>query len=147
MVDMSDETFQPAPSSVARPFVLLWHQGGLVEDHVDWLCATDADGSGPLQTWRIATRIDSLDTGGSTVATPIAMHRPRYLDYEGPISDGRGTVRRIARGHAWDASNPIDEGTLLLQWTDGPAAGRWQQVQVLRPDDGSWILHCSGWNA
>lgn len=51
---------------------------------------------GQLLTWAV----DELPTlGGPAVpATPLPPHRIAYLDYEGPLSNGRGTVRRIVRG-------------------------------------------------
>jgi len=35
---------------------------------------------------------------GRLVLTPLPPHRRRYLTYEGPISRGRGDVRRLAGG-------------------------------------------------
>ncbi|NBC10946.1 MAG: hypothetical protein GVY24_04315 [Planctomycetes bacterium] len=32
--------------------------------------------------------------------TPLPPHRMRYLTYEGPLTRGRGHVRRVDRGHA-----------------------------------------------
>ncbi|MEM1011424.1 MAG: hypothetical protein AAGI46_04295 [Planctomycetota bacterium] len=56
----------------------------------------DSDGKSPLWTWRVydwppraTTRIERLPD-----------HRRRYLNYEGPISDGRGDVRRVESGVA-----------------------------------------------
>jgi hypothetical protein len=48
-----------------------------------------------LQTWELA----SIPSSGATVpALPLADHRLEYLDYEGPISGNRGTVRQWDRG-------------------------------------------------
>ncbi|HYE21433.1 MAG TPA: hypothetical protein VEA69_23500 [Tepidisphaeraceae bacterium] len=50
---------------------------------------------GPLYTWRcpyIPTEI------AVTPATRLPNHRPIYLDYEGPVSGGRGRVTRVAGG-------------------------------------------------
>jgi hypothetical protein len=47
----------------------------------------------------LAWRIDAPPAEGvAIVATRNFDHRLVYLDYEGPISGGRGTVRRIDRG-------------------------------------------------
>jgi hypothetical protein len=47
-----------------------------------------------LRTWRLS----SPPSPGETVAAePLGDHRALYLDYEGPVSGGRGTV------HRWDA--------------------------------------------
>ena len=70
-------------------FVILEHDSprGL---HWDFLLET-----GPaLTAWALA---QSPDTPAAIDAESLADHRIEYLDYEGPVSAGRGTVRR------WDA--------------------------------------------
>ena len=69
-------------------FVVLEH------DHptLHWDLMLEVDGV--LKTWRLA----SPPTIGVISAQPIADHRIAYLDYEGPISGGRGTVHRWDRG-------------------------------------------------
>jgi hypothetical protein len=47
-----------------------------------------------LKTWRLGA---PPRPGGAVAAQPSLDHRPAYLDYEGPVSGGRGTVSR------WDA--------------------------------------------
>jgi hypothetical protein len=61
---------------------------------------TDATGrahKGPpsLRTWACA---ECPVLVPSTMADELADHRPAYLDYEGEISQERGTVRRVAHG-------------------------------------------------
>jgi hypothetical protein len=46
-----------------------------------------------LRTWRLAR---PPDAGGPIAADAIGDHRLAYLDYEGPVSGGRGEV------HRWD---------------------------------------------
>ncbi len=46
----------------------------------------------PLRTWAIDAPI-VFDV--ELLASSLADHRAIYLDYEGPIADGRGSVRRI----------------------------------------------------
>lgn len=48
-----------------------------------------------LRSWRLA---ESPAAGREIEATPLPEHRIHYLDYEGPVSGGRGTVARVARG-------------------------------------------------
>ncbi|MBN2216331.1 MAG: hypothetical protein JW719_03040 [Pirellulales bacterium] len=70
-------------------FAVLEHDGprGL---HWDFFLET-----GPaLTTWALA---QPPDAPGAIDAESLADHRIEYLDYEGPVSGGRGTVRR------WDA--------------------------------------------
>jgi hypothetical protein len=62
----------------------------------------------------------------------LADHRPVYLDYEGPISGGRGTVQR------WD------QGTYSVQqWTEGEitvelAGAKLEGRVELRRQTGQW---------
>lgn len=48
-----------------------------------------------LWTWRLAA---PLPAGQVVAACRIADHRRVYLDYEGPVSGNRGTVRREDHG-------------------------------------------------
>jgi hypothetical protein len=54
------------------------------------------EASGSLRTWRLA--VPPLQ-GQLVPATGIGDHRLAYLHYEGPVSGGRGQVRR------WDGGN------------------------------------------
>jgi hypothetical protein len=70
-------------------YVIL-HHTGWIADHFDLLL--EADDAGPLHTWRLdrwpePTRIEQLPD-----------HRRIYLEYEGPVSGRRGSVRRVASG-------------------------------------------------
>lgn len=62
------------------------------------------EANGVLRTWRLLLP----PTPGERVpATPSFDHRLHYLDYEGPVGNDRGTVRR------WDAG--------VFEWLeDGP---------------------------
>lgn len=85
--------------SACRPrFVILEHDWPML--HWDLLLE-----AGPvLRAWRLGAEPNPSD---SVPAEPNADHRLVYLDYEGPVSGGRGCVRR------WDA------GT--FEWlADGP---------------------------
>ena len=49
-----------------------------------------------LRTWRLAER----PVAGMLIeAEALANHRRHYLDYEGPVSGGRGSVTRFASGN------------------------------------------------
>jgi DNA polymerase Ligase (LigD) len=58
---------------------------------------------GPLlRTWRLA----SQPTAGQVIAAAaLGEHRLAYLDYEGPVSGNRGTVRQWDRGEF----EPVEE--------------------------------------
>ena len=61
--------------------------------------------AGPvLRSWRL----NSLPVADSRVrAEPMPDHRLLYLDYEGPVSGGRGSVARVDAGEfVWEADKP-----------------------------------------
>jgi len=53
---------------------------------------------GALATWRLPADPGALEPGGEIPAERLADHRQAYLTYEGPVSRGRGRVRRVHRG-------------------------------------------------
>ncbi len=73
-------------------YAILLHTGHGA-DHYDLLFETSPGSA--LATWR--SPVWPLENG--TPLTSLPDHRPVYLDYEGPVSNGRGTVRRVASGH------------------------------------------------
>lgn len=71
--------------------VLLFHQ---VDDMDHWDLMLEFQNK--LWTWRL----EQLPTANQTVlGKRIIDHRIHYLDYEGPVSHNRGTVKRIRSGH------------------------------------------------
>ena len=73
----------------SRRFVVLEHRWNGV--HWDFLVE-----DGPsLRTWAID---EPIADGSDLRARPLPPHRAIFLDYEGEISGGRGTVRRWDRG-------------------------------------------------
>lgn len=52
------------------------------------------DGSA-LTTWRL---LEPVESGKWLPAEDLPVHRIAYLTYEGPVSNNRGNVRRIAQG-------------------------------------------------
>jgi hypothetical protein len=71
-------------------FVLLEHR----RDGVHWDLMLEAGGA--LRTWALQAPI--AGPSGRVPARALPDHRLAYLDYEGEISGGRGTVRRVDRG-------------------------------------------------
>jgi hypothetical protein len=65
--------------------------------HYDWMIQRAATAAGSLLTFRTRVRIDQP---GFTRfdAELLEDHRAAYLDYEGVMSGGRGTVSRVATG-------------------------------------------------
>jgi hypothetical protein len=86
--------------------------------HFDWLIAPNA--KSPLLTFRSDRPLHALAPGESTPVERLNDHRRVYLTYEGPISGGRGTVRRVAGGEV-TACEPGENGLILrLRWENGP---------------------------
>ena len=66
-------------------FVILEHDHPVL--HWDFMLERE----GALKTWRLS---DEPASGRKVRAEPIADHRIEYLDYEGPVSGNRGSVKR-----------------------------------------------------
>ena len=79
--------------------------------HFDLLLEAD----GVLKAWRLPAE----PLPGVTVpATLNADHRLHYLDYEGEVGGGRGTVTRYASG---EYDGDIGGGTWAVSWGNGVA--------------------------
>jgi len=78
---------------MAQAFVIHLHTGH-GPDHYDLMFETGA----ALATWRLAAEPASLSVGEPLPAIRLADHRRAYLTYEGPVSRGRGRVRRVDAG-------------------------------------------------
>ena len=123
------------------PTVLLRHDLPDGSEHIDWMLAQDTLGTLPLLTFRLGRRLDQLPGGESLPACRIADHRPHYLDYEGPVSAGRGRVTRLARGSIrnWQTSGTgeAERWELEILW---PAA--LQQLEVTKEKLDQWAVFC-----
>jgi hypothetical protein len=80
------------------PFVILEHD--YPELHWDFMLENGEN----LRTWKLMQNPDNL-LSQLTTETPLSIkaeeskpHRLLYLDYEGPISNGRGFVKRFDYG-------------------------------------------------
>jgi hypothetical protein len=88
--------------------------------------------AGPVAwTWRLA----SLPVSGAEVpAERIADHRLLYLDYEGEVSGGRGSVRREDGGdYVWMYQSP---GRVVVQLQ----GARFHGVLELEEGQGGWVV-------
>ena len=82
-------------SPQSRRAVLLLHEGHGAA-HIDLLLERD---DGPLVTFRAPVSVTLLLGDGVAAAFEaerLPDHRRVYLEYEGPVSSNRGTVRRVA---------------------------------------------------
>ena len=133
-------SFSLAESAAASGrYVVLFHGGGGVAsflpagrgDHFDWMFEADAG----LRTWATEERLP-LREAGSAVALELPLHRLAYLDYEGPVSGNRGSVRRVERGRFRVLSDAADRfeievegdrvGRLLLSRDHLPERSLWR---------------------
>ena len=109
-------------------FVILEH------DHPNLHWDLMLESGGVLRTWRL---LQSPETRGPIEAEAIGDHRPQYLHYEGPVSGGRGSVKR------WDGG----EYTLVLESPDRLeiqfAGARLSERCLLEQavDGSRWSLH------
>lgn len=99
--------------TVAPRFVFLEHRWNGV--HWDFMLETEPGGA--LRTWAID---EEVVEGKALRARALADHRSAYLDFEGEVSGGRGSVRRVDRG-------PYER----LEWTEGRVRVRLSGSQLV----------------
>ncbi len=101
-------------------YVLLHHDWP--SEHYDLMIEVD----GELHTWRLA----APPTAGEQLIDRIANHRLEYLNYEGPVSNNRGQVKRIAKGEYTATTRHHNNYQLMLS---GDLQGE-AQLQRYQPD-------------
>ncbi len=72
-------------------FVVLEHRW----KGVHWDVMLETRLGGPLRTWAV---VEPIVPGRDLPARALRDHRAVYLDYEGGVAGGRGTVTRLDRG-------------------------------------------------
>ncbi|WP_077023729.1 DNA polymerase ligase N-terminal domain-containing protein [Fuerstiella marisgermanici] len=101
------------PSEEARRrFVILEHNHPFL--HWDLLMERD----GALASWRL---LQPVVCGQWIDAEVLPDHRMMYLDYEGPVSRDRGSVKRIAGGtfrQLTAVTGPTDSTTTSFELAD-----------------------------
>ena len=103
--------------------------------HIDWMLSR-GEGS-LLVTIRLEDRLEHLETGSSTTGTFLGDHRRRYLVYEGPLSDGRVEVSRVATGCLLDWACHGDEWWITVQWKGGKSQRLRLELKDGEPSRGS----------
>jgi hypothetical protein len=78
-----------------------------------------------LKTWAMPR---PPEPGVEVECEALADHRPLYLDYEGPISGGRGAVARWDRG-TFDVETWTDE-RILIRLSGEKLVGRINMLRV-----------------
>jgi hypothetical protein len=102
--------------------VLLEHTMPDGSAHFDWMLQSD-DGRPGLVTFRVTSRVDQPSVQRFE-AVRIGRHREAYLTYEGPISGGRGSVRRVAAGICRVLEETADRVGVEARFEYGPPR-RW----------------------
>lgn len=74
---------------------------------------------------------------GVFAARPLPDHRAIYLTYEGPISGGRGEVRRVAQGVVHRLEHEPEDRLLIVGQFEGHAPAAWRGVRLSR----HWWFH------
>ncbi len=117
---------------MASRFVILHHvvAGG---EHWDLML----EHGGVLLTWQLAR--EPLDAASLPIpAKRIADHRSAYLEYEGPISGGRGQVVRVDHGIV--NFERLTERCCSIELLGTRLNGRFRLVE----DGGKWSLQTAG---
>lgn len=111
-------------------FVILRHTFPVGSDRANHYDLMLEDGLA-LLTWALAKLPDSH----SQLADELPPHRLDYLTYEGPVSNNRGEVARVAAGtFEWMLRN---ESELIAQLESSQLSG---QLHLRRQDEKNWLV-------
>jgi hypothetical protein len=98
---------------------------------VHWDFLIEIPDQARLAAWRLAE--NPVGRTEAVAAERIADHRRVYLDYEGPISGDRGSVRRVDRGDS--VSHAYTQDRLVAELRGTGLCGVYELVSV---DAGQW---------
>lgn len=135
----------PSLGTDFRRTVQLLHELPDGTSHVDWMIACDRAGREPLVSFRLPRRIDELKPGQRMAAERIADHRPAYLDYEGPVSDERGSVRCLAWGTVVSEHRRPSSWDFEIRWHDsgdGMSVRQRLRLEPLEAGARAWEAVC-----
>lgn len=125
------------------PTVLLRHELPDGTHHLDWMLAIDDGLESPLMTFRADRRIDALAAGERLELARIGDHRRVYLQYEGPISGGRGEVSRVRSGRIESIEHlATHTWRMVLRWDDAGDGMLWQPLELRRHLAQVWLVQC-----
>lgn len=118
-------------------FVVLFHEfppGSERANHWDLML----EDQGALETWQLS----AAPAPGKTIAAiKLPRHRLDYLNYEGVVSRGRGSVRRIQAG---EFQGTLDFGpdqtgwSIELRWNDA-----WISAHLTEQPENRWSVEFS----
>lgn len=90
-IQVNDSLKSSSQAPITGRFAVLEHRW----NGLHWDLFLETKPGGPLQSWAID---EPIAFERELPARKLADHRSVYLDYEGPLTGGRGVVRRIDRG-------------------------------------------------
>jgi hypothetical protein len=126
MSDIAGRIFPRAPT---LRYVVLRHEG-VEEPHYDLMFETSPGSA--LVTWRSPRWPIEVDTP----LVRLKEHRREYLDYEGPVSGGRGEVRRIVGGYYRIERRDAGDTKWLLTFRDTMG---FSQLEFRRDGGDQWV--------
>ena len=119
-------------AGMARAFVIHRHTG-YGPEHFDMMLEHE----GVLATWQFLASPLDIGQSGQLPATRIEDHRMAYLDYQGPISKGRGEVAMLERGTYLPLS--VEAGRWELELQGRHLRGRFE-LDRQRPGGKEWVF-------
>jgi|GEM_PF-1190756 len=129
----------PAPAPADGRWVILRHELPDGSHHFDLLLQPPGSiPDAPLRSWRCPHAPQPAGEGREQIVEAMPDHRAAYLTHEGPVTAGRGAVRRVAAGviRAWDEAEGCVDAVL------SPQSGDVWRISLRRGDQG-WRLVCS----
>lgn len=99
-------------------FVVLHHQVGpslerTDQSHFDWMFQT----GGSLRTWATSP-VDQFEVAIELTGKRLPNHHAKYLDYEGELSNDRGTVTQVFAGKLQVIEDFAERFVGQLSWKD-----------------------------
>lgn len=119
-------------------FVLLFHECPAESNrtsHWDFMLEFGES----LRTWALSSNPALNDVAQRDIAaTPLPDHRLDYLEYEGPISQGRGNVVRVDAGRFEIIS--AAEFELVLKLAGEKVNGEWRIARESSVEPDQWLF-------
>jgi hypothetical protein len=119
---------------MCKTFVIHIHSG-FGQTHYDLMLEQGPDQ--PLATWQLSGSPSLLAAGQEMPVRQIQDHRRAYLDYQGPVSKGRGNVRFLDRGQYELLSADDNQWSFRLEGM--MLHGRYELVRIDQQGD-QWML-------
>ena len=128
---------KPKPPASGLRTVVLRHDLPDGSHHYDWMLDLPSVSVDGLVTFRLDQSLLLIENDSEQRLTRIADHRRRYIEYEGPVSNDRGSVQRIAAGEIKQFDMTSDcNWRLRIRWGDGLCDYR------LRQRNDGWSVVC-----